>query len=819
MKNQPLNDVILKSCKRIAPAWPLKNSVAVNPYLGLSDLNFNSAAQLLKERSGINMTMPLDFYLDQLEEKAILPGDVKEALDKNDLLSTDVETFLKNVTNVSKAEGNSSQFKTVLDTAESLNVGFSSDFFVDSVSSWAAAYFDEHQAVWNTTNRAEDIFTSWKAEAQVDLSTELMGIKGFRNTVKQLPEDPMEVAAIVMEKLNVPKELQETYLHTLLLKMVGWSSFVAGNDWNNNLYGGKSTNLASFLSVLLTWEYCVFESYQQKGIAAAWYNTIATYQLLNEKEDYDEHLSTRLIFQNAYDIALQRQLILKFKNHKEGANPTKKPKAQAVFCIDVRSELYRRNLENVDSEIETVGFAGFFGFPIEYLPLAHKNGKNQCPVLIPTGAVVKETLANKEDVAGAEKKRTEKHQFDKNWKLFRKGAIASFSFVSPLGLSYLPKLISDSFGWTRPTEDPNKDGLGTLLEKGKDIDVSGIPLEAKISMGASALTAMGLKDQMAPLVLITGHGATTVNNPHATGLDCGACGGHSGEINAMTAEKILNDPEVRAGLNAKGVVIPTDTHFVACLHDTTKDEISILGERNVPASHADLLKEVKTAFQNTGKAARQERALRMNIKTSDVNASVLSRSKDWSQVRPEWGLAGCNAFVVAPRNRTLGMDLGGKSFLHSYNWKTDEEFQILEAIMTAPMVVTSWINLQYFASTADNERLGAGNKTLHNVSGGVGVLEGSAGDLRIGLPLQSVHDGKSFQHLPQRLNVIIEAPKDAINTILEKHASIKELCDNEWITLMLLDENGEITDKYAGDCNWEATSLETSRLEEELVAY
>jgi uncharacterized protein YbcC (UPF0753/DUF2309 family) len=342
-------------------------------------------------------------------------------------------------------------------------------------------------------------------------------------------------------------------------------------------------------------------------------------------------------------------------------------------------------------------------------------------------------------------------------------------------------------------------------------------LRDKINMGASALTAMGLKEQMAALIMITGHGATTVNNPHATGLDCGACGGHSGEINAMTAEKILNDPAVRLGLSEKGVSIPSDTHFVACLHDTTTDEISILGERNVPSSHVQLLKEIKNILKYTSQAAREERALRMKIKSNDVNTSVLSRSKDWSQVRPEWGLAGCNTFVVAPRYRTSGLDFEGKSFLHSYKWQADEDFKILEAIMTAPMVVTSWINLQYFASTADNDKLGAGNKTLHNVSGGIGVLEGSTGDLRIGLPLQSLHDGTSYQHLPQRLNVVVEAPTDAITGVLEKHGSIRELCDNEWITLLALDENGTIKYRYVGKSNWEAINRETPSVKKELV--
>ena len=817
MENQNLNEIILKSCKRIAPAWPLKNSVAVNPYLGLSEFSFNSAAQLLKERSDINMTMPLEFYLDQMKQQLIMDIDIQKALDKNEVHTTEIDEFIKRVQVLSSTPEASFKFKTVIDIIEKGSSSSINQIFVDLVSSWATAYFDDCQALWNTTNTDEDLFVSWKNEAKVDLSTELLGIKKFRSTIKQLPDNSFEAARFVLDKLNVPKELHEIYLHTLLLKLVGWSSFIAGKDWNNTMYGGKSSNVPSFLSILLAWELGVYESFKEKGIEQTWKNSLATYLLQNESGSSDAHLEAKLILQNAYDFALQRQLVSKFKNHKEEEKANKRPKAQAVFCIDVRSEVYRRNLEKEDSEIETIGFAGFFGFAIKYFPIAHKEGKNQCPVLIPSGAIVKETLAIKQDVLKAEKKRTEKHQFDKNWKLFRKGAIASFGFVSPLGLSYLPKLLSDSFGWTRPTEDPNTDGLEKLLKKGRDVDVSEIPLEDKINMGASALTAMGLKEQMAPLVLIIGHGATTVNNPHATGLDCGACGGHSGEINAMTAEKILNDPDVRLGLGEKGVVIPTDTHFVACLHNTTTDEISILGERNIPSTHTPFAENIKIAFKNASKAAREERAMRMNIKTKDVNAAVLNRSKDWSQVRPEWGLAGCNSFIVAPRYRTSGLDFRGKSFLHSYKWQTDEGFKILESIMTAPMIVTSWINLQYFASTADNDNLGAGNKTLHNVSGGIGVLEGSAGDLRIGLPLQSIHDGTSYQHLPQRLNVIIEAPTDAINGILEKHASIRELCDNEWITLLVLDEKGVIKYRYIGKYNWEAINRETSKLKKDLV--
>lgn len=62
-------------------------------------------------------------------------------------------------------------------------------------------------------------------------------------------------------------------------------------------------------------------------------------------------------------------------------------------------------------------------------------------------------------------------------------------------------------------------------------------------------------------------------------------------------------------------------------------------------------------------------------------------------------------------------------FLHEYQPGAIEG-QLLTQIMTAPMLVTHWINMQYFASTVDNRRFGSGNKTLHNVVGGnIGLLK------------------------------------------------------------------------------------------------
>ena len=125
--------------------------------------------------------------------------------------------------------------------------------------------------------------------------------------------------------------------------------------------------------------------------------------------------------------------------------------------------------------------------------------------------------------------------------------------------------------------------------------------------------------------------------------------------------------------------------------------------------------------------------------------------------------------------------------------------------MTAPMIVTHWINLQYFASVTDNLKYGSGNKVLHNVVGGhLGVFEGNGGDLRIGLPLQSVHDGSRWVHEPLRLSVFIQAPQAAIDDIIGRHASVRQLVENGWIHLFQLGDDNEVN--YRTASGWRSTT-------------
>lgn len=196
---------------------------------------------------------------------------------------------------------------------------------------------------------------------------------------------------------------------------------------------------------------------------------------------------------------------------------------------------------------------------------------------------------------------------------------------------------------------------------------------------------------------------------------------------------------------------------------------------------------------------------------------LVPRSRDWAETRPEWALAGCSSFIAAPRSRTAGKNMEGRAFLHDYDWASDNDFGVLELIMTAPVVVASWINLQYYGSTVAPETFGAGNKLLHNVTGGIGVVEGNGGTLRVGLPWQSVHDGETYAHEPLRLSVCIEAPREAMIDVLKRHDGVRALFDNRWLHLFALDQNGQMAWRYEGNLQWSAMG-DAAEYPAELVA-
>jgi uncharacterized protein YbcC (UPF0753/DUF2309 family) len=336
------------------------------------------------------------------------------------------------------------------------------------------------------------------------------------------------------------------------------------------------------------------------------------------------------------------------------------------------------------------------------------------------------------------------------WNTLRTSASACFNAVEVGGLFSAVSMLVQSMARPRgPVTAP--------------VFTFDIPPEERVQLAAGALANMSLDPtRLAPTVLICGHGSTSTNNPYAASLDCGACGGHKGDVNARLAATLLNDPFVRTRLG-----IPDDTVFVSGLHDTATQTVTVFD--------SNLLSE----FQKT----ELDRLLRAASQEAGAGRAAQRRSADWSETRPEWGLAGNAAFIAAPRSFTRGLDLEGRAFLHDYDPDLDHDGSVLTLILTAPVIVASWINLQYFGSVMNNSLFGSGNKVLHNVVGKLGVWEGNGGDLRTGLPMQSLHDGAKWMHEPLRLRVFVHAPQARIDRVLRENTSIRELVKNEWIFL------------------------------------
>jgi uncharacterized protein YbcC (UPF0753/DUF2309 family) len=356
------------------------------------------------------------------------------------------------------------------------------------------------------------------------------------------------------------------------------------------------------------------------------------------------------------------------------------------------------------------------------------------------------------------------------------------------------------------------------------IDLDAMPKNEQILFAQVALTTMGLTTGFGRLVVLCSHGSGTENNPYQASLDCGACGGQAGAPNARTATAILNRPAVRAGLRSLGIDIDDDTWFIAAQHDTATDRVTLLDTHLVPNTHRADIERLDRDLRSAGAALAAERCTALpgagRVHSPRRAARhVASRSLDWAQVYPEWGLAGNAAFIVAPREISRGVDLQRRVFLHSYDADVDSDGSALETILTAPLVVAQWINCQYYFSTVCPQVFGAGTKTIHNVVGTVGVIAGHTGDLQLGLPWQSVSDGERLLHEPMRLLAAVQAPLSRIDTIIGNNPILQQLFGNDWVALAARESPDRPWHRWtrAGWRPWTESPSTQTVLDEEMV--
>ena len=584
-----------------------------------------------------------------------------------------------------------------------------------------------------------------------------------------------------------------------------------------------------------------------------------------------------------------------------------RPLTQAIFCIDVRSEGFRRHLEEIGG-YETLGFAGFFAIPFRFRSFGSHHETDQCPVLLKPKHIVREVPRAYQSLE-AEKHLAGKRFLQTGHQLLydlKENVITPYVMVEAMGWFYaFPFILKTTLAtwyreWTsrlrrvftpplattltvnkvtqeealemlaveqRPTirralreqlglygshvsqelietlhrcaleenDSPNslpqnvrqflkltptqeaafietlRRDYGINSRGASDrlhrITRTGFTLTEQVNFVATNLLLMGLTKNFARLVLLCGHGSTSENNPFESALDCGACGGNQGMPNARTFAVMANKPDVRELLAQHGISIPPDTYFLAGQVDTTTDATQLFDLEDVPSTHRRQLSQLIDDLEEAGRQNSLERCGQFPDVQGPFSAEksareVKKRSLDWSQVRPEWGLSRNAAFIIGHRNLTMGLNLEGRTFLHSYDYQIDPTGKYLQIILTAPGVVVQWISMEHYLSTVDPEVYGSGSKMYHNVTGRIGVMFGTQSDLRVGLPWQTVMTGERPYHEAMRPLYIVEAPRDRITMLIQKNEILRRFFDGRWVHLVALEPEEGAFYQYVPKQGW-----------------
>ena len=777
-----------------SPAFPLRAFVAANPLAGLETASFDLAADIAATWSARSYLSPAEYH-DLYDSGRITDADLQQAAD-----STSGSSLLTHGAIGSTWQRPPASANTLCERGGGLTPR----------SGWALADIAQAHAglwcahVWGQSNwspkaneDSDGLYRRWHRACTSDSWGALCGIQRADQLAGCLSDDPTQALTSMLAAL--PADVAPfAYLCRLLTVAPGWAGHAS---WR--VREGHTEAVIELLAFRMALDLAISSEGPSPLILATGPSPAAV-------PDTD----SPALWQRALELNYQNRLVHSLSERAAQPLPTPESpsSAQFVFCIDVRSERLRRHLEST-GPYDTYGFAGFFGAAVRYQAPSGQHF-DQYPVLLSPACVVR----------SAAPLPTARYAYTAAANA-GKAPLTGYALAEASGLltgiaSLTQTLVPRAFGRAAQLVNPSAapEGLPALAPAHGHQPISallpeGMGLDEQIQLAESALRAIGLTEQFAALLVITAHASTVQNNAFAAGYDCGACGGNAGLVNARLLADALNSAPVRDALAARGIVIPAHCQAVAAVHNTTTDDLTIeanhvhgqaatvIGQLRVDLHTAAALSASERCSDLPGapRAAEGARALR----------HVAARAHDWSEPVPEWGLAGNAAFIAGPRWLTQSMNLGGRVFLHSYDPDSDIELAVLSTIINAPVVVAQWINAQYFFSAVDPDTYGAGDKSTHNVVGDIGVLTGAYGDLRTGLPWQTLFSRESDigtavgRHEPLRLSVILYSRTRDIATVIEASPHVRALVCNQWIHLIAIDPDTGTASALNTDLTWQ----------------
>lgn len=700
-----------------------------------------------------------------------------------------------------------------------------------------SVFLDQGMSYWPMPCREEGFYRAVRKLLSQPGALFPAGLAGIDDEFRRQISRDMSAEQLILEVLGTDQNSWELRLLEELLAMPGWPGlfFILENDPALFPHDPVPCSLADFLAVRLTLAKTAAANLAAPALAPATDPAAARLaraaslfdaarlaelsaatvdgwspqrwsRFVVEVESFD-HVERRRVYHLAYERRHEQEILLGLASHRATSVPAKRrirPVAQVFFCLDEREESIRRALEEVDPLVETFGAAGFYGVAVDYKGIDDASGVALCPIVVKPQHAVRE-LATAEDSDLHEQRLFRRRLWAR---LVRTMQVASRSLVrgafstAVLGmLTALPLitrvLAPRQYGrlrdWLNRTFLPTPRTELTLMRDDKQSHecveglLVGFSHTEKADRVASVLVPAGLTKDFSRLVVILGHGSTSLNNPHESAYDCGACGGRRGGPNARLFAMMANRPQIRAELAARGISIPEDTWFIGGDHDTCSDQITLFDVDTVPPTHKDALETLRASFEIARARNAHERSRRFESCPPGASPAaalrhVEERSEHLAQPRQECGHATNAVCVVGRREVTRGLFLDRRSFLVSYDPASDPANDNLARLMDAVVPVCAGINLEYYFSRVDNARYGCGSKLPHNITSLVGVMDGHASDLRTGLPLQMVEI-----HEPVRALFVVETTPERLEQVIMANPTVKEFVVNRWIRIATMD--------------------------------